>query len=137
MQKKNEDSGLFLFVISAIVGLGFIIAGIIALVDNWDFRRTFVEKAAVITEIKYSTLNDRRTVYVAFSVDGKDYEGPISHWSAGMQRGQYVTIYYDLNDPQYFQSLGLLENFLPIIGGMVFFLPGIIAIQRHRKRMNP
>jgi len=133
--KKTE---ILLPAIFAFVGFSIILAGIIAAVSHFSFRKIAVETTAVITEIDRS--GDSHYVYVEYTVKGKVYENQLGYYTGGMYVGQETQILYDPDNPGKMSSVSgsrFAFIFLPLFG-MIFFSVGggMIGFRIKRERVK-
>lgn len=82
------------------------IVGVAMLIGWSNFSKTCESTEAVITSM-YRTghgKHRRHHVIVEYEVDGEVYSGDLGYYVSSMRRGQYVTVYYDPENPDYIMS---------------------------------
>lgn len=128
--KKTE--WLFGIMFSAI-GLIFLIVGMSMVLYNINFKRNALETTAVISSIERYRDSDgdtRHTVYVKYTIDGKQYEERLNYYSSGMNTGKEVPIYYNPEKPNRIlakSSYSFFIFFFPLLG-LIFAVIGFVFI---------
>ena len=139
MKKANFNMTLF-GAIFFIVGLLFVVVGGILFYKNIEFKKIAVEGQATIVDIYKQIDSDGETSYtviVEYVVDGQRYEDSLDYYSAGMEIGENVKIYYDPNNPTKFSSDGVNIAFIIFIGlGGIFAIMGAVFMINSIKKKN-
>lgn len=130
MKKNQNILEIILFSIFSIVGVFFLIAGIIWYQVASNKEKTFIKTEATITYIgKSSTYGSeqKRMVEVEFQVDGKKYEAELSEWNHGMKVGNVLEILYNPENPNEIMGNGYSFGYWIFIGmGTLFVVIGLI-----------
>jgi len=121
-----------------LIGLIFIISGVLIFKASENFKKNGIETTAVITDIvRY---NDESSVYIKYIVNDKEYNQKLNYYTSNMHIGQTLKIYYDSDNPNRIQSTGGTVVLVAVFGGIggVFFLIGIIVlgVNVRRKKLN-
>ena len=106
-------------IVFSIVGVIFIVVGIIALKSTSDFKKTAVETTAEVISVSKQTDSDgdtSYTVYVTYNVNGQIYD---NHYSTStfIREGSTVKVYYDKNNPSKMRST--TSSIFGIVGTVV------------------
>lgn len=130
------------------IGLTFFIVGISIALYNINFRNNALETTAVISSIERYRDSDgdtRHTVYVRYTIDGREYEGRLNYYSSGMYEGEEISIYYRPEQPNRIlakSSFSFFIIFFPSIGlvfaaiGFAFIFIKIKKIKNRRYLME-
>ena len=110
-------------------GVMFLIFGI----HTAQQRRVYAETVGEITDIRviHGMEDDRHEVYVAYTVDGVDYESELGEYASTMRVGKEIGILYDPADPAQIISasaFGMVMEFG--MSALAFFLAAAMLIKR-------
>lgn len=124
-----------------IIGAGILLFGLIYYISEKSFELNTQRTTAKIIKIEKYYDNSRGSglylcidVYVEFYVDGKQYTGKLNYYVKGMYEGQEIEICYDENNPNDFQPVGGLIEFILFIPlfGLLVLIGGI----KYNKLLN-
>lgn len=140
MRKVKLSVNWFMGMIFFALGMIFIVIGAMTYISESNFKKTSETTTGTIIDIESYRDSDgdtRYEVYVDFKVKGKTYSGSLNYYSADMDIGDSVVIYYNPDNPNTFKGENPALFLLLIFGlGSLFALFGlgfiIIAV---RKRM--
>lgn len=133
MRKKDKAVNL-VFYIFAVIGIIFVIAGIVSLVKSVQFKKTAVNVDAVISDIEAYRDSDgdmNHRVFINYSYNGKQYEGiSLGEYSSSMYEGKEIAILLDPKNPvKVATNSGIIFMCAMFIGmGSIFALVGIIPL---------
>ena len=119
-----------------VIGLLFLILGIVFLIKHIKFLKITKEAEAIITKITKNQVKSRSssgkiyhktevTAYVKYTVGGKDYKGMVSPYKKRGLEGDKVIILYDPNNPQKMRGK---EGILPFIGFPIMAIMGLMVL---------
>ncbi len=128
--KENKLKNLT-WIIFTSIGAIFVIIGLFVFVNIFNYENK-VDTIGTITEISsYGGTNRNRNheVYVAYTVEGKQYESRLNGYSSSFYEGKEIKIYYDKDNPNKIgmKSLNLLFLIFPGIG-LIFLIIGLAGI---------
>ena len=143
MKMKTNKMIFSAFLIFAIVGLIFVIAGTLLCVKAFDYSNTG-ETTAIITEIETHTsiganrkARTSHKTHLEYEIDGYTYTCVIGSYSSEWDVGDEIEIYYDLDDRYSVRAkdtaAGLIV--LPCMG-VVFFSVGVVGLLVTRKKQK-
>lgn len=112
-----------------IVGAVFLICGSISVYDavycmkkNARIKSEYVETTATITSFEQRTHKDSKGTHtsyqpiIKYTVNGEEYEDYLGYYTAGMIKGDKVTVYCDPADPSKHKSPSMVD----VIGFLIF-----------------
>lgn len=118
---KSKIKSLLIKIVLLAGGISFIVLGVTGLAN----RKSFDTTNAVITRIESSdvTTSDgvqtNYDVYVAYTLDGKDYESELGYYKAGMQVGDELEILFNPENPEEIQETTVVGGILQIAMGLL------------------
>ncbi len=125
---KNQVVKIFSSAILLVGGVLFIAMG----AKNLSDINSFSEVSAVVTEVQVETSIDadgeetvNETVYVDYTVDGKEYNEILQFASGSYEKGDTVTVLYDPQKPEYVTGATKKTSMISIGAGILFALGGI------------
>lgn len=137
---------ILLGTICSMIGVMFIIAGVFMIVSVIRFRQLAIETTAEIIEINRTAhaSNDRYSIdsiSVAYSIDGEFYNGNYKTTSNTNKEGDYITIYYNSNNPNQIRTdisfiSGIMIGMLGIFFGAAGFAEIIDRLNRESKNVE-
>lgn len=136
--KVNKVENL-VWIIFTIIGAIFFIVGV-GICLNVLNKEDKVETVGVITEMApYRSGNSDTSyhVWVAYQVEGKEYESKLNGYSSDFYKGKEIEIYYEKNNPSKIgvKSLDLLVLIFPGMGFLFMTIGGIgIFVKLNKKR---
>ena len=131
-RKKRSSSLVIFFVIFGLVGIVFLIAGLVYQSSSRRFRSIAVEVTGTIAEIQASRHSDgdvSHTTYVNYSYGGQSFEHVhLGYYSSNMYVGKEIPLLVDPDQPGHVKSAAGDNMALVIMLGMglVFTLVGVI-----------
>ncbi len=137
--KKNKLV-YFLYGTFALVGIIFVIVGVVLLISGMQFRKTAVEVTAVITKIdSYRDFDGEMNydVYVDYSYDGNTYSKVrLNEYNSSMYEGKEISLFIDPDVPtRKTTNFGSIFGVVICIGiGSIFSLVGICSILVMRRK---
>lgn len=121
--KNKRNAAVLVF----IIGIIAIVFGIITLVQ----QKTFISTTGMVKSMDYEvdtsddTIDDRFIYTVEFNVEGKDYEGKLTHNSDDLEIGQAVEIKYNPENPSSITEPGNGFSIYLLILGPILLILGV------------
>lgn len=115
--------GVFLF-----VGICMLFGSVAAFISNQKFKEIAVEVQGVITEIRtYYDSDDEahHDVWVAYSMNGSNYNEEINFYSSSMYEGKEIDLLVDPSYPTRVRSVSGNVFLVCILGGMGLIFSGV------------
>jgi len=135
--KKADTIVLLVF---SIVGIAFLVAGMVSFSFINNFKENAIEHTAIITDIHRNrgADSDETTVYVEYFVEGKKYEQQLDFYSSGMSVGDEVKIYYNPDNPNKIQSDSTIIFSIMFLGmgGLFFSIAFILVLGKVKEKAN-
>ena len=136
-----------LFALFLILGIIFLIAGVVIFCMGENFKKNGVEATAVITNINFINgtgknnrydKSNRYEVYVEYVVNGESYNQKLGHYTNKMRIGENINIYYNPNNPSEIQSNSLLLPIMFTGFGVIFTSIGsvIFILKANRNKLK-
>ena len=132
----NQKSiiALLLFIV---FGFGVMILGVYLIIENENFKKTSIATKAIVTNIDDSATADdssKYDVYVKFFVNETEYSGIIKNFSGRTNKGDYVKIRYNPNEPQDIRSGDISHTGVMMLPfGAVFFIIGVFFSYKYKR----
>ena len=130
---KNRIVKLIVSVVAVAGGILFIVLGCVGISQV----KNFPEVEATVTSVEIDTTIDEdgtttetSTVYVSYTVDGKEYNEVLDDSSSNMKEGDIVTVRYNPEKPNKVTATTKTAGFVRIAFGAVITLAGIVAVLR-------
>lgn len=129
----------FGYALCLIIGAVFLVIGIFMLNKNAEFKKNGVKTTASILSIseEYDSGDTIYYITIKYLANGKEYQKVIQEFSASLEVGEKVEIYYLPSNPTEI-LIEKLDNVLPIaitcVGGVVFVLGIVLIIGHYRKK---
>lgn len=127
----NNIKKILLPVGAIILGAAFIIIGFTRLSQ----AKNFPEKLAVVTKVDVVTTYDAEdnrtddyTIYVKYTVDGKEYNEILNGGSSSMKEGDEIKVHYNPEDPAFVTDATPQKATLFIVIGAVAAVIGVGGI---------
>lgn len=135
--------------IFALVGLIFLISGIVTTISDINFKNNAEQTQGEIIDIEresYRSHGKTRThhyVTIGYTVDGEYYERELSQYNSGMYVGKELTVYYDPDEPgnskissHVFQVVFIGMGGLFFVLGMTFIMVNVTSSKRIKSLME-
>ena len=132
--KSSNRAKTILGTICSMIGVIFIIAGVFMTVSVIRFRQSAIETTAEIVEISktHHTDSEKDTIYsvsVSYKVDDDFYSRSYTTTAMKQNEGDYITIYYDKNDPNKIRrDISIFSGIAMVVGGVLFGMVGFALI---------
>lgn len=128
-RKQKRTEKFIILAIMVVMGLLFICIGISNIRSDKEFYATAVSTTGTITDIQVKTkrtggeMKTEHIVYVAYEVDGQDYENTLNYYYSGMSVGKTLEVWYQPDKPDEIRTkTGSGIAYIMTIGGGLLFL---------------
>jgi len=139
--KKQVKPIVWGLVICTVLGIGLMIGGVYAIIDNENFKKYTLETEAIVTKIDEHTGSDGDSHYyviVTFSVNGTEYTGDLGYYPKIAMKGDRINIRYDPENPQKFRYNGVsYDGLIMVPAGAAFFIIGMVLYRWHKREPKP
>jgi len=134
--KKTKKKSFLVPIIFMLAGIGIVVFITITTVNANDFQKTASQTTAIVTKIKEVVREDtdgndytEHTVYVVFTVNGKEYSGVYNDYHSSMNQGSQVKVYYNPDNPSEFYAEVSIASAVGVgIAGSAVFLVGVLLM---------
>lgn len=132
MKKNRNIIEWIIFLAFAVIGLVFLIVGVLFYQDISKKEKKWIQTEATIVDIQSAVHLDGDRSYnvvVEFQVESKTYRSDLSEWNSTMKIGKKVSIYYNPNNP--YEIIGNGFSFTYVIFmmlGSIFEIIGLIPL---------
>ncbi len=130
----KQGAAKITFVVFMILGLLFMIGGVIACVFVLDYDNTEMTMAEITKLEPYETSDGTSyRTHISFTVNGVKYNTTLNSYSSSFREGNQIEIYYHKDNPNRagIKSMDLMVLMFPGFG-LIFFSIGAIALLADR-----
>lgn len=130
MRQVSNLFKLLSFAVIVLVGIFFIIAGIMGISqdNNWPETTGTIKSIEMTHEAVDSEDSDEYEVMVEFKIDGKKYTSDLGVYQDDFEVGKEISIRYDPESPDAIVLPGKGLSIVSIIIGAVVAVGGILAL---------
>ena len=128
---KNRVAKLIASVVAVLGGILFIVLGCVGISQVKNFPEIEATVTSVETESTVDedgTTTETSTVYVAYTVDGTEYNEVLDDSNSDMKEGDKVTVHYNPEKPNKVTATTKTAGFVRIAFGAVILLAGLASL---------